>query len=67
MLGVEFAPTAKLLELDLFSDELFILARPIIDAIALGACKFEKLILRHNVCHYIQRCVVGQAFTQRYD
>ena len=41
-------PFAVLLEFDLARDELLILARPIVGAVALGAGEFEKLILRHT-------------------
>ena len=54
VLGMSLAPAAILLELDLFGDEFFVLARPIIDAIAFGAGELEKLILRHNVSNYSQ-------------
>jgi len=54
MLRMSLAPAAILLELDLFGDEFFVLARPIIDAIAFGAGELEKLILRHNVSNYSQ-------------
>ena len=61
MLGMRLTPPAILLELDLFGDELFIFARPIIDAIAFGTGELEKLILGHNVDNYSQRGARGQA------
>ncbi len=45
VLGMKLAPLAVFLDLDLARDELAILARPIINAAALGAREFEKLIL----------------------
>ncbi len=50
-----FAPFAVLLELDLASDKLAILAGPIVDAVAFGAGEFEKLILGHIARHYIKK------------
>ncbi len=55
MLGVSFAPFAVFLDIDFALDELAVLAGPIIDAAALRAGEFEKLILRHSECHYTQR------------
>ena len=55
MLRMQLAPAAILLELDLLGDELLILARPIIDAVAFGAGELEKLILRHNERNYIPK------------
>lgn len=43
--GVLAAPVAILVELDLALDELFVLARPIIDTLATLASEFDKLIL----------------------
>jgi hypothetical protein len=45
VLGVCFAPFAVFLEFDLTRDELSILARPIIGAVALAASQPEQLIL----------------------
>jgi len=39
------APFTKLLKLDLFGDELFVLAGPVIYAFALGATEFKQSIL----------------------
>ncbi len=45
MLGVCFTPFAVLLELNFARDKLPVLARPVIDAVALRARESEKLIL----------------------
>lgn len=47
-------PLAVLLQFNFARDKLAILARPIIDAPALGACHFYQLILRH-ARHYTAR------------
>jgi hypothetical protein len=52
---MSLAPFAVFLDIDLTFDKLAVLAGPIIDATALRAGEFEKLILRHSECHYIQR------------
>ena len=49
---MSLAPFAVLLEIDFALDKLAVLARPVIDAAALGAGQFEKLILRHNERNY---------------
>ena len=41
------APVAELLELDFALDELLVLAGPVIDALTLGAGKFDESILGH--------------------
>lgn len=41
------APIAKLRELDFALYFLFIFARPIVDALALGTLEFYQIILRH--------------------
>ena len=41
------APVAELLELDLSLNKLLVLARPVIDALTLGAGKFDESILGH--------------------
>ena len=55
VLRMSLAPFAVFLDIDLTFDKLAVLAGPIIDATALRAGEFEKLILRHSECHYIQR------------
>lgn len=45
MLGLLFAPFAVFIQLNLFSDEFFVLAGPVIDAFAGLAGKFYKSIL----------------------
>ena len=45
MLGLLFAPLAKLVELNLFSDEFLVLTGPVIYALADPAGKLYKSIL----------------------
>ena len=45
-------PLAIFFELDLAGDELPILARPIVDAVALRAREFDELVLRHEAALY---------------
>ena len=45
MLGLLAAPFAIFFELDLFSDEFFVLAGPVIYTFTCGATKFYKSIL----------------------
>ncbi len=45
MFGLFSAPFAEFIELNLFSDEFFILTGPVIDAFAGRAGKFYKSIL----------------------
>ena len=45
MLGLLAAPFAILFELNLFSDEFFILAGPVIYALANTTCELNKSIL----------------------
>ena len=52
VLGMSLTPLTVLLEIDFALDKLAVLARPVIDAAALGAGQFEKLILRHNERNY---------------
>jgi hypothetical protein len=48
VLGLLLAEFAELLELDLALDKLAILARPVVDVLALLARKFDELILGHG-------------------
>jgi hypothetical protein len=43
--GLLFAPLAEFIELELFSDEFFVLAGPVVDPLASSAGKFYKSIL----------------------
>jgi hypothetical protein len=45
MLGLLFAPFAKLVELYLFSDEFFVLTGPVIYALTYSASELYKAIL----------------------
>ena len=45
MLRVRLAPFAILLEFNFARDQLTVLARPVVDAVAFRAREFEKLIL----------------------
>ena len=45
-------PFTIFFELDLAGDELPILARPIVDAVALRAREFDELVLRHEAALY---------------
>jgi hypothetical protein len=58
---MSLAPLAVFLDIDLALDELAVLAGPIIDATALRAGEFEKLILRHSESHYIERYASRQS------
>ena len=48
MLGGFSAPFAKLIELNLFSDEFLVLAGPVIYTLTVSTGKFYKSILGHN-------------------
>lgn len=45
MLGLLFAPLAILVELNLFCDEFFVLAGPVVYALACSTAKFYESIL----------------------
>ncbi len=45
VLGLLFAPFAEFIELNLFSDEFFVLTGPVIYALTCSASKFYKSIL----------------------
>ena len=48
VLALNLAPLAILLEFDLASDELLVLARPVVDALASSTGEFYKFVLRHG-------------------
>ena len=47
MLLLSLAPLAVLVEFDLASDELLVLAAPVVDALAGAAGQFDEFVLRH--------------------
>jgi ADP-ribose pyrophosphatase YjhB (NUDIX family) len=64
--GLLATPFAPLLEFYFALHELSILARPIVDAAALGAGEFDELILGHNVRHYTRYWLLTQDLPIRY-
>lgn len=52
VLRLHLAPFAELFEVNLPLHQLAILARPVVDALALAAGKFDELFLCHNAAYY---------------
>jgi len=47
------APLTKLLDLNFAFNFAFVLARPVIGALAFGALKLDQIWLRHIYCFYV--------------
>ena len=52
MRGLLATPLAVLLQLDLALHELLVLARPVVDTLALLAGELDELFLGHNAANY---------------